>query len=103
MKRMILIIGLAAFGVGLPAQEAADSLLTGDVQTDSLFQALPDRMIAQKPIDNVYDALKELPGVVEMNGGLTLGARGVTVILDGKVTNMSAEQLYSLLKSMPAR
>ena len=124
MKRMILIIGLAAFGAGLPAQEAADSLLTGDVQTDSLFQALPEvmvegerpvvkalpgrleydlpRMIAQKPIDNVYDALKELPGVVEMNGGLTLGARGVTVILDGKVTNMSAEQLYSLLKSMPA-
>lgn len=124
MKRMILIIGLAAFGTGLPAQEAVDSLLTGDVQTDSLFQALPEvmvegerpvvkalpgrleydlpRMIAQKPIDNVYDALKELPGVVEMNGGLTLGARGVTVILDGKVTNMSAEQLYSLLKSMPA-
>ena len=121
---MILIIGLAAFGAGLPAQEAADSLLTGDVQTDSLFQALPEvlvegerpvvralpgrleydlpRMIAQKPIDNVYDALKELPGVVEMNGGLTLGARGVTVILDGKVTNMSVEQLYSLLKSMPA-
>ena len=121
---MILIIGLAAFGAGLPAQEAADSLLTGDVQTDSLFQALPEvlvegerpvvralpgrleydlpRMIAQKPIDNVYDALKELPGVVEMNGGLTLGARGVTVVLDGKVTNMSAGQLYSLLKSMPA-
>ena len=124
MKRMILIIGLAAFGTGLPAQEAVDSLLTGDVQTDSLFQALPEvlvegerpvvkalpgrleydlpRMIAQKPIDNVYDALKELPGVVEMNGGLTLGARGVTVVLDGKVTNMSAGQLYSLLKSMPA-
>lgn len=121
---MILIIGLAAFGAGLPAQEAVDSLLTGDVQTDSLFQALPEvlvegerpvvralpgrleydlpRMIAQKPIDNVYDALKELPGVVEMNGGLTLGARGVTVVLDGKVTNMSAGQLYSLLKSMPA-
>ena len=45
MKRMILIIGLAAFGTGLPAQEAADSLLTGDVQTDSLFQALPEVMV----------------------------------------------------------
>lgn len=124
MKQLVLIIGLAAFGAKLPAQEAVDSLLTGDVQTDSLFQTLPEvmvegerpvvkalpgrleydlpRMIAQKPIDNVYDALKELPGVVEMNGGLTLGARGVTVVLDGKVTNMSAGQLYSLLKSMPA-
>lgn len=124
MRQLILIAGLAAFVAKLPAQERADSLLTGDVQADSLFQALPEvmvegerpvvkalpgrleydlpRMIAQKPIDNVYDALKELPGVVEMNGGLTLGARGVTVVLDGKVTNMSAEQLYSLLKSMPA-
>ena len=45
MKRMILIIGLAAFGTGLPAQEAVDSLLTGDVQTDSLFQALPEVMV----------------------------------------------------------
>lgn len=124
MRQLILILWLAAFVAKLPAQERADSLLTGDVQADSLFQALPEvmvegerpvvkalpgrleydlpRMIAQKPIDNVYDALKELPGVVEMNGGLTLGARGVTVVLDGKVTNMSAEQLYSLLKSMPA-
>ena len=124
MRQLILILWLAAFGAKLPAQERADSLLTGDVQADSLFQALPEvmvegerpvvkalpgrleydlpRMIAQKPVDNVYDALKELPGVVEMNGGLTLGARGVTVVLDGKVTNMSAGQLYSLLKSMPA-
>ena len=124
MRQLILILWLAAFVAKLPAQEQADSLLTGDMQADSLFQALPEvmvegerpvvkalpgrleydlpRMIAQKPIDNVYDALKELPGVVEMNGGLTLGARGVTVVLDGKVTNMSAEQLYSLLKSMPA-
>ena len=124
MRQLILILWLAAFVAKLPAQERADSLLTGDMQADSLFQALPEvmvegerpvvkalpgrleydlpRMIAQKPIDNVYDALKELPGVVEMNGGLTLGARGVTVVLDGKVTNMSAGQLYSLLKSMPA-
>ncbi len=28
--------------------------------------------------------------------------QGVTVVLDGKVTNMSTEQLYALLKSMPA-
>ena len=51
MKRMILIIGLAAFGTGLPAQEAVDSLLTGDVQTDSLFQALPEVMVeGERPV-----------------------------------------------------
>ena len=60
------------------------------------------RIIEGKPVDNIYDALKQLPGVVEMNGGLTLGARGVTIVLDGKVTNMSTEQLYALLRSMPA-
>ena len=60
------------------------------------------RLIEGKPADNVYDALKYLPGVAEMNGGLSLGARGVTIVLDGKATNMSKEQLYALLKSMPA-
>ena len=44
MKQLVLIIGLAAFGAKLPAQEAVDSLLTGDVQTDSLFQTLPEVM-----------------------------------------------------------
>ena len=60
------------------------------------------RLIEGKPADNIYDALKYLPGVAEMNGALTLGAKGVTIVLDGKVTNMSTEQLYALLRSMPA-
>ena len=103
---------------------SADSITTGDARMDSLYRSLPEvmvvgerpvvkavagkleydlpRLIEGKPVDNIYDALKELPGVTEMNGGLTLGARGVTVVLDGKVTNMSTEQLYALLKSMPA-
>lgn len=46
--------------------------------------------------------MKELPGVIEMNGGLQLAGQGVTVILDGKVTTLSTEQLYSLLRSIPA-
>ena len=37
-----------------------------------------------------------------MNGGLQLAGQGVTVILDGKVTTLSTEQLYSLLRSIPA-
>ena len=59
------------------------------------------RIIEGKPVDNIYDALKQLPGVAEMERGLSLGARGVTIVLDGKVTNMSTDQLYALLKSMP--
>ena len=101
----------------------AQEMKTDSLWADSLMQTLPEvmvtgerpvvkalagkleydlpRIIEGKPVDNIYDALKELPGVVEMNGGLTLGARGVTVVLDGKVTNMSTGQLYALLKSMP--
>ena len=54
------------------------------------------------PVDNAYDAVKELPGVTEMNGGLQLAGQGVTVILNGKVTTLSVEQLYTLLRSIPA-
>lgn len=103
---------------------SADSLVTGDARIDSLYRNLPEvmivgerpvvkasagkleydmpRMIQNRPIDNVYEALKELPGVTEQDGKLTLGMQGVTVVLDGKVTNMSTKQLYALLKSMPA-
>lgn len=103
---------------------SADSILTGDARMDSLYRNLPDvmvigerpvvkasagkleydlpRMIQDRPVDNVYEALKELPGVIEQDGTLTLGMQHVTVVLDGKVTNLSAEQLNALLKSMPA-
>lgn len=59
------------------------------------------RITEKKPVDNAYDALKELPGVVEMNGQLTLGGQGATVILDGQVTNLTKEQLTQVLKSVP--
>mgnify|MGYP000169921451 FL=1 len=87
---------------------SADSLITTDARLDSLYQTLPEvmitgerpivkaaqgklvydlpRLIRNLPVDNAYDAVKELPGVIEMNGGLQLAGQGVTVILDGKVT-----------------
>ena len=89
----------------------ADSLLTGDARMDSIFRQLPEvmvmgerpvvkasagkleydlpQMIKDRPVDNVYEALKELPGVIEQDGALTLGMQEVTVVIDGKVTNMS--------------
>lgn len=102
---------------------SADSLITGDARMDSLYRNLPEvlvvgerpvvkasagkleydlpRMIQDRPVDNIFEALKELPGVVEQDGALTLGMQNVTVVLDGKVTNMSTQQLYALLKSLP--
>ena len=103
---------------------SADSLITTDARLDSIYQSLPEvmitgqrpivkaepgklvydlpRLIGNLPVDNAYDAVKELPGVTEMDGGLMLAGQGVTVVLDGKVTTMTTEQLYSLLKSIPA-
>ena len=103
---------------------SADSLITTDSRLDSLYQSLPEvmitgerpivkaqpgkliydlpRLIASQPVDNAYDAMKELPGVTEMNGGLQLAGQSVTVILDGKVSTLSTEQLYALLRSIPA-
>ena len=102
----------------------AQEMKTDSLWADSLVRTLPEvmvtgerpvvkakagkleydlqRLIEGKPADNIYDALRYLPGVTEMNGALILGARGVTIVLDGKVTNMGTEQLYALLRSMPA-
>lgn len=103
---------------------SADSLITKDKKMDSLYQSLPEvmitgqrpivkaepgklvydlpRLISNLPVDNAYDAVKELPGVTEMDGKLMLAGNGVTVVLDGKVTTMTTEQLYTLLRSIPA-
>lgn len=103
---------------------SADSIITSDARLDSIYQSLPEvmitgerpvvkasqgklvydlpRLIRDLPVDNAYDAVKELPGVTEMNGGLQLAGQGVTVILNGKVTTLSVEQLYTLLRSIPA-
>ena len=103
---------------------SADSLITMDGRLDSLYRSLPEvmvvgerpvvkamqgklvydlpRLIQNFAVGNAYDAIKELPGVSEMNDNLTLGGKSVTVVLDGKVTTMTQEQLNTLLKSIPA-
>ncbi|MGP1351426.1 MAG: outer membrane beta-barrel protein [Hoylesella marshii] len=59
------------------------------------------RLTVQRGINNLYDAVKELPGIMEQNKQLLLGGQPVTLIIDGKVTTMSAEQVKTLLQSMP--
>lgn len=132
MKRFYLLSIICLLSAGISAQEkageertlSADSIITSDARLDSLYQSLPEvmitgerpvvkasqgklvydlpRLIHDLPVDNAYDAVKELPGVTEMNGILQLAGQGTTVILNGKVTTLSTEQLYALLKSIPA-
>lgn len=132
MKRFYLFTFLSLSSIGISAQTtgseertlSADSLVTTDARLDSLYRTLPEvmitgerpivkavqgklvydlpRLIQNLPVDNAYDAVKELPGVIEADGGLQLAGREVTVILDGKVTTLNTEQLYALLRSIPA-
>lgn len=53
-------------------------------------------------VSNVYEAISKLPGVDEKDGAFQLsGAGKATIIINGKPSTMSAEQLETLLKSMP--
>jgi hypothetical protein len=70
------------------------------VEGSALVYDLP-RLVENKGIDNVYDALQQLPGVIKNGETLQLGALPVTVILDGKVTTMTTEQLTTVLQSLP--
>ena len=104
------------------AQEPADSV-KNIAYIDSIYQELPEvmitgerpivkaeqgklvydvpRLVGNLPVDNAYDAVKNLPGVIDMNDALMLGGQPVTIVINGKVTTLSIEQLTALLKSIP--
>ena len=103
--------------VGQQSQEPVDSIKNIGYM-DSLFQELPEvmiigerpivkaeqgklvydvpRLVGNLPVDNAYDVVKNLPGIVNMNNSLMLGGQEVTVVINGKVTTLSAEQLDAL-------
>ena len=60
------------------------------------------QLTQNKMASSAYEAILELPGVHEQQDVLNLaGANGVSIIINGKPTTMSNEQLITLLKSMP--
>ncbi|MCD7926703.1 MAG: TonB-dependent receptor family protein [Bacteroides sp.] len=61
------------------------------------------QLTENKVVSNAYESLQQLPGVQEINGSLSLaGAHRLSIILNGKPTTMSYEQLVNLLKNTPA-
>lgn len=59
-------------------------------------------MAKQSAVSNAYESITRLPGVMEQEGSLSLmGAGAVTVILNGKPSSITNEQLMSLLKNTP--
>lgn len=60
------------------------------------------QLLKNKMASNAYDAILELPGVYEQSDAIQLaGSNGVTVIINGKPTTMTGDQLTTLLKNMP--
>lgn len=54
-------------------------------------------------VNNAYEAICKLPGVQGRNGKLSLvGAKDVTVILNGKASTLTQEQLIEMLKNTSA-
>ena len=61
-----------------------------------------ERLTEGQAVNNAYEALTHLPGVSEQSGVLSLaGSSTVTVILNGRPSTMTAEQLATLLRSTP--
>lgn len=122
MKHIYFLIIVVLVSVETFAQtQTADST---EIYMDSLYRDLPEvmitgerpivkaaqgkliydlpRIIQDRPVDNAYEVIKELPGVTETDGKFSLLGRSVHVVIDGKVSSMTVDQLNSLLKSIPS-
>ncbi len=61
--------------------------------------------VASSPIaagGNAYDILLRAPGVVEQNNNLSLNGKSVTVLINGRPSNLSGEDLKTMLTGMQA-
>ena len=116
--RTVIIFCLCLFTFTVQAQDDVNY-----TYMDSLFQQLPEvlvkgerpvvkaergkliydlpRMVERLPVNNAYEAVKELPGIVEQDGNLTLGGRGITVVINGKVSTLDKEDLTDSTSKIP--
>lgn len=60
------------------------------------------RMLEHLSAKNAYEALKELSGIItDSEGKFSLGGRGLSIVINGKVSTLGTEQLKTLLESIP--
>lgn len=85
-----------ALAAPMPQEQPEEQRLGNAVSYD-----LP-RLVAQKGVENVYDAIGALPGITVQNGVYMLGGRTIAVAINGKTQNVAYDQLQELLRAMPA-
>ena len=60
-------------------------------------------LMKSKPVDNAFDILGELPGVGKNGDNISLlGTSETTIIINGRKSSMTSEQLADMLKATPS-
>lgn len=68
--------------------------------TEGKLQYDIPNLMKSKPVDNAFDVLGELPGVEKKGDNISLlGTSGTTIIINGRKSSMTPEQLADMLKS----
>ena len=85
--------------------ELSEAVVVGEipvvkVDKGALVYDLP-RILEKTPADNAYEAIGKLPGVMPQGEGFSVAGRAATVVIDGKVSTLSADQVNALLRSTP--
>lgn len=120
MRKLTLLFIMAIAAVAAQAQDIQGIISDSTrIKTDSLkavtvtaakpfIKQKVDKTIvniAGSPItagSTAYEVLVRAPGVVEQVSGLQLKGKTVTVLMDGRYTNLSGEDLKNMLSAMPA-
>ena len=120
MKKSVLLVLMVLVAVRVAAQDpdslaiaAADSLYhelssatimaerpVVKVDRGALVYDLP-RILEKTPADNAFEAIGKLPGVIPQGEGFSVAGRSAMVVIDGKVSTLSADQMNALLRSTP--
>ncbi len=59
------------------------------------------RILEKMPADNALEAIGRLPGVMPQGDGFSVAGKNTVVMIDGKMSSMSAEQVNAMLRSTP--
>lgn len=59
-------------------------------------------LLEQMPADNAYDALTKIPGIYGNNASINYGGQEATLIINGRITTLSLQQIVEKLKNIPA-
>lgn len=71
------------------------------VDREKIIYHVPS-LLKNKSVTNAYEAIREIPGIMEQQGILTLiGTNGMTILLNGQKSSMPYEQLMETLRGIP--